>query len=142
MRYESRRAVIHLQTVLDPTAGGGSIPYEATRLGLATIANDLNPVAALILRATVEWPLDLGLEVKQKFEHLGAEFASGVRERLAWAFPAEPGEDCRPDGCLWARTIIRPYCDGLIPLSSNWRLAPDGTRVRLLPNTQTGQRLC
>ena len=30
---------------LDPTAGGGSIPFEAARLGLATFANDLNPVA-------------------------------------------------------------------------------------------------
>jgi adenine-specific DNA methylase len=39
-------------TVLDPTAGGGSIPFEAARLGLNTIANDLNPVAWLILKIT------------------------------------------------------------------------------------------
>src|SRR5690606_11370214 len=43
--------------VLDPTAGGGSIPFESARLGLSTFSNDLNPVAALIERATVEWPL-------------------------------------------------------------------------------------
>src|SRR5258708_6172223 len=46
--------------VLDPTAGGGSIPFEAIRLGLKTYANDLNPVAALIMRATVEFPSVLG----------------------------------------------------------------------------------
>ena len=40
--------------VLDPTAGGGAIPFEAVRLGLASFGNDLNPVAALIERATVE----------------------------------------------------------------------------------------
>ena len=40
--------------VLDPTAGGGAIPLEAERLGFAAIVNDLNPVAVLILRATVE----------------------------------------------------------------------------------------
>lgn len=34
--------------VLDPTAGGGSIPFESVRLGLTTFSNDLNPVAALI----------------------------------------------------------------------------------------------
>jgi adenine-specific DNA methylase len=39
--------------ILDPTAGGGSIPFEAVRLGAETIANDLNPVAALLLKATV-----------------------------------------------------------------------------------------
>ena len=44
-------------SVLDPTAGGGSIPIESGRLGLTSIANDLNPVAALILRATVDWPV-------------------------------------------------------------------------------------
>ena len=43
-------------TVLDPTAGGGSIPFETVRAGLASLANDLNPVAALILKATVDWP--------------------------------------------------------------------------------------
>ena len=43
--------------VLDPTAGGGSVPFECVRLGLETKANDLNPVAALIERATLEWPV-------------------------------------------------------------------------------------
>ncbi|WP_295438141.1 DUF1156 domain-containing protein, partial [uncultured Thiodictyon sp.] len=142
LRYESARVGICGPAVLDPTAGGGSIPYEATRLGLTTVANDLNPVAALILRATVEWPLAFGLEVKETFERLGAELAVQVRERLVWAFPSEPAEDCRPDGYLWTRTITCPYCDGLIPLGPNWRLASDGTGVRLHPNTQAGQRRC
>ena len=43
-------------TILDVTAGGGSIPFEAGRLGIPAIANELNPVAALILRATCQWP--------------------------------------------------------------------------------------
>ena len=34
--------------VLDPFAGGGSIPLEALRLGCETYSNDLNPVAVLI----------------------------------------------------------------------------------------------
>ena len=47
-------------TILDPTAGGGSIPFEVARLGAEAIANDLNPVSALIMRATVEWPSRYG----------------------------------------------------------------------------------
>jgi len=43
-------------TVLDPFAGGGSIPFEALRYGFTTIANDLNPVAAVILKATLDYP--------------------------------------------------------------------------------------
>ena len=42
-------------SVLDPTAGGGSIPFEAARLGLGTLGNDLNPVAALITRVVRAW---------------------------------------------------------------------------------------
>ena len=37
------------RSVLDPTAGGGSIPFEAARLGVSVLANDLNPVATTIL---------------------------------------------------------------------------------------------
>lgn len=39
---------------------------------------------------------------------------------------------------LWARTIACPYCAGKVPLSPNWRLAPDGTGVRLVPHIGTG----
>jgi len=42
--------------VLDPFAGGGSIPLEAQRLGLKTFASDLNPVAVLINKALIEIP--------------------------------------------------------------------------------------
>lgn len=135
---ESARAGASNPRVLDPTAGGGSIPFETTRLGLAAISNDLNPVAALIERATVEWPSKYGLEVQDGFLKIGQELTRRVRERIRWAYPEEPEPDCRPDGYLWARTITCPYCDGLIPLSPTWRLAADGTGVRLLPDVKGG----
>jgi putative DNA methylase len=122
--------------VLDPTAGGGSIPFEAVRLGLATYANDLNPVASLIECATVKWPAEFGNSVKLEFERLGAQFVSELRRRLAGTFPPEPETNCKPDGYLWARTIRCPYCEGLVPLSPNWRLAPNGTGIRLVPRCE------
>ena len=124
--------------VLDPTAGGGSIPFEALRLGLSAYANDLNPVAVLIERATVEWPATYGVRLMEAVEDLGGKFVAEVRERLGGAFPEEPGQNTRPDGYLWARTVTCPYCDGLVPLSPNWRLAPDGTGVHLEPRLGGG----
>ncbi len=50
----------NVPVVLDPFAGGGAIPLEATRLGAQAIANDYNPVAYLILRATCEFPQRYG----------------------------------------------------------------------------------
>ena len=39
---------------------------------------------------------------------------------------------------LLARTIPCPHCSGLVPLSPNWRVTPDGTGVRLRPHTSDG----
>ena len=124
--------------VLDPTAGGGSIPFEAVRLGLDVIANDLNPVASTILKGTIEFPAAHGHDVVDELKSLGAKWAATVKAEIAALFPDEPQVDCRPDGYLWARTIRCPYCAGTVPLSPNWRLAPDGTGVLLRPQIGTG----
>ena len=119
--------------ILDPTAGGGSIPFEAARLGLASLANDLNPVAALIEKATIEYPITHGATLAVAFNNLAREFIRRATPKFNGIFPPEsPGTQIL--GYLWARTIRCPYCDGLIPLSPNWRLAPDGTGVRLRPH--------
>ena len=56
--------------VLDPFAGGGAIPLEALRLGCETYASDLNPVAILIEKCTLEYPQKYGkakkVSVKKK----------------------------------------------------------------------------
>jgi putative DNA methylase len=105
--------------LLDPTAGGGSIPFEAIRLGFPTFANELNPVAAVILRATVEYPLHFGRELMREFKRIADEFVRLREERLSQFFPPEPDKSAIPTNFLWARTITCPYCDGLVPLSPN-----------------------
>ena len=46
--------------LLDPFAGGGAIPLEGLRLGCEVEASDLNPVAVLVLKGTVEYPQKYG----------------------------------------------------------------------------------
>ena len=133
-------------TVLDPTAGGGSIPFETVRMGLAPLANDLNPVAALIMKATVEWPVACPHDLMQQFQNLSAEWRQCIEDRLSPYFPQRNLPEQVDVTYLWARTITCPYCDGLVPLSPNWRLAPDGTGVRLKPHLGAGpgvkDRMC
>ena len=59
--------------VLDPFSGGGSIPLEALRLGCETYANDYNPVAVFIEKATLEWPQKFGIEVELPREMVEGE---------------------------------------------------------------------
>ncbi|EAU70808.1 hypothetical protein BL107_12086 [Synechococcus sp. BL107] len=138
LQEEAQKLGISRPTVLDPTAGGGAIPFEALRLGCTTFANDINPVAVLVEKATFEWPAKFGPALVDEVKRLGNELSSRVRERLSWAFPPEPSADCRPDGFLWARTIHCPYCAGRVPLSPNWKLAPNGTGVKVVPQLGDG----
>ncbi len=41
--------------VVDPFAGGGSIPLEALRVGADAFASDLNPVAVLLNKVVLEY---------------------------------------------------------------------------------------
>jgi len=125
------------RTILDPTAGGGSIPFEAARLGLDVFANDLNPVASLIERATIEYPIKFGAALLPEFKRLTDKFLSSCRDRFSQIYPKEQ-RNRQVLGYLWSRTIKCPYCDGCIPLSPNWRLASDGTGIRLAPQCGHG----
>lgn len=97
--------------VVDPMAGGGGIPLESLRLGFRTVAVEYNPVAYLILRATVEFPAkyaDSGL-----FEEtlkVAKEFIARAREELGRYY----GEDA--ENYIFARGVRCPFCGGLIPV--------------------------
>ena len=138
--------------VLDITAGGGSIPFEAGRLGFRTIANELNPVAGLILRATCEWPQKHGWALLENFQGIKDRFLERVRELTSDLYPEEPQPEVEPGNqqdsnlrakryaqtYLFARTVKCPSCEGTIPLSPNWRLDSKGTGVRVVPDTTSG----
>jgi adenine-specific DNA methylase len=74
-------------TVLDPTSGGGSIPFEALRLGHTVIANELNPVATTILYATLDYPARFGSELVYEIDHWGQRLLSVLEKTLTAFFP-------------------------------------------------------
>jgi adenine-specific DNA methylase len=126
--------------VLDPTAGGGSIPFESVRLGFKTLANDLNPVAALLLKATVALPLQFGGKLLERYRELALEFKRRAESHFQDLFPPEGKDVITVDGYLWARTVTCPYCEGTVPLSPNWKLSSDGHGVRLIPEVSGSVR--
>ena len=99
------------------------------------MANDLNPVAALVMAATLDWPMHQ--DVRSAFEGLACIWRKRIEERLVGVFGDGHGEQVDLT-YLWARTVRCPYCEGLVPLSPNWRLAPNGAGVRLVPHCADG----
>ena len=85
--------------VLDVTAGGGSIPFEAGRLGFRTIANELNPVACFILRATCRWPQQYGYALLDNYSEVSSKFQARVNDLLASVYPDEFAPDCASGDC-------------------------------------------
>jgi putative DNA methylase len=119
-------------SVADPFAGGGSIPFEALRYGFTTTANDLNPVAAVILKATLDYPARFGPGLADDIRKWGDLWASRVKEKLSPYFPKQPGESIF--AYLWARTVACPTTGKPVPLSPNWwlRSGDDPVAVRLI----------
>ena len=103
--------------VVDPFAGGGSIPLEALRLGCETFASDLNPVACLILKVMLEDIPRHGPELADELRRVGAEIKAKAEEELAELYPKDP-DGATPIAYLWARTVRceSPDCGAEIPL--------------------------
>jgi len=127
-------------TVLDPTSGGGSIPFEALRLGHNVIANELNPVATIILFATLEYPACYGVELADDIQEWGNKLLNLANKQL-YVFFAD--EQTLPDNektrleqhllpnnqylspefnkefiqdYLYTRQVTCPHCNGEAPL--------------------------
>ena len=113
--------------VVDPFAGGGSIPLEALRLGCESSAGELNPVAIFALRTLLESiPAGDGALSKQ-VRVSGAEIQRQLATTLSSLYSLG-GSGNVPIAYLWARTILceAPNCGGEIPMARSFWLAKKG----------------
>ncbi|MDF0650113.1 MAG: DUF1156 domain-containing protein [Nitrospira sp.] len=119
--------------VVDPFAGGGSIPLEALRLGCEAFASDLNPVACLILKVLLEDIPRHGPELAEELRRVGAEIKAAAEKELAEFYPPDP-DGVRPIAYLWARTVRceSSGCGAEIPLVRSFWLSKKANRKRAL----------
>lgn len=134
-------------TVLDPTAGGGSIPFEAMRLGCNVIANDLNPVATAIEKATLDYPAKYGIDLITDIERYANRLQNIVSEKLEPYFSSIKPKELIGD-YLYYREVTCPHCGERVPLlnafalskkKDGWMVIPkieevkDHKKIRLIP---------
>lgn len=143
--------------VLDPFGGGGAIALEALRLGCETYSSDLNPVAVLIQKCTLEYPQKYGrqkngtdghipkLRLREDVEKWGIHVFKEVKEELKEFYPEE-ADGSYPTGYIWARTIPCPHlsCGMEIPLMRSFWLVnkpktKTKTKVALYPYIVAGR---
>ena len=158
---EARREILRSTgtpqlAVLDPFAGGGTIPLEAQRLGLTAYAGDLNPVAVLLNKALIEIPPRFAggspvnpQESKRTTQGAwrgAAGLADDVRyygnwvKQLAWErighlYPRVTvsaeygGGEATVIAWLWARTVRcpNPACGARMPLVRSFGLSTKGS---------------
>jgi putative DNA methylase len=150
--------------ILDPFAGGGTIPLEAQRLGLEAHASDLNPVAVLINKALIEippkfsdrapvfpdaaverngWPKATGLA--EDVRRYGAWMRDEAEKRIGYLYPKatlDDGTEATVIAWIWARTITcpNPACGIEMPLVRSWWLGKKkGKEAYVVPTVVDGR---
>jgi len=120
-------------SVVDPFAGGGSIPLEALRVGCDSYASDLNPVACLILKVMLEDIPRHGAQLAAELREAGAKVKAAVERDLAEFYPADKS-GASPIAYIWARTVRceTPNCGAEIPLVRSFWLSKKANRRRAL----------
>ncbi len=115
--------------VVDPFAGGGSIPLEALRLGCEAFASDINPVACLILKVMLEDIPRHGPKLAEELRRVGKEIKAAAEKELGEFYPIDP-DGSRPIAYLWARTVRceAPKCGAEIPLVRSFWLCKKASR--------------
>ncbi|UKO89782.1 DUF1156 domain-containing protein [Rhodococcus erythropolis] len=151
--------------VLDPFAGGGSIPLEAQRLGLESHASDLNPVAVLINKALIEippkfadrapvfpgsaesqinnWPRATGLA--EDVRCYGRWMRDEAENRIGHLYPKAKlpnGSEAPVVAWIWARTATcpNPACGITMPLVRSWWVGQKkGREAYAIPSVVNGE---
>jgi adenine-specific DNA methylase len=106
-----------LPTVLDPTAGGATIPFESARYGLPTISNELNPVAWLINKIVLEYARRHGSR-EEELTDWASKVEDIAEDELEEYYPTYKGT--KPTYYYRAYSTSCPSCGQTIPLSNRW----------------------
>jgi adenine-specific DNA methylase len=114
-----QRVFGHTPRVGDAFCGGGSIPFEAARIGCAAFGSDLNPVAGLLTWASLNL-LGGGPAVQAEVMRVQAEaLREADRQVTAWGIEHNAAGE-RADAFLYCVEVKPEGCPTYIPLAPSW----------------------
>lgn len=137
----------HIVRVGDAFSGGGSVPFEASRIGCDAYGSDLNPVATLLTWAGINI-IGRGPQMVDKVLTSQNRVIQEVDLQITkWGI--EHNKDgWRADAYLYCNEVVCPECGWKVPLAPSWvigegprciaRLKPDNHRKRFEVLIETG----
>ncbi|NLU09542.1 MAG: DUF1156 domain-containing protein [Tepidanaerobacter acetatoxydans] len=115
----------------DCFSGGGSVPFEAARMGCNVYASDLNPVAMLLTWAA----LNINGASNKKIEELrGFQkkiFDLADKQIIKWGIETNEDGD-RANSYLYCNETICPECGYRVPLAPSWIIGKGTKTVAIL----------
>jgi len=129
----------HTPRVGDAFCGGGSVPFEAARLGCEAYGSDLNPVAALLTWASLN--IVGGSEsIAKQVRQAQQEVYDAVNLQVtAWGIEHNK-EGHRADAYLYCNEVVCPECGWKVPLAPSWVIGEKTRCVAKLIPDEAGKR--
>lgn len=123
----------------DAFCGGGSVPFEAARLGCDAYGSDLNPVAALLTWASVNW-VGGGEEIASQVGQIQEEIYQTVdRQITEWGIEHN-SLGWRADAYIYCVEAIDPETGWKIPLLPTMAIAPKHKVIARLVSDSLNKR--
>ncbi len=129
----------HAPVVGDPFAGGGSIPFEAARLGCNVVASDLNPVAVMLTWGALN-VIGAAPETRTRIAEEQRRVALAVDAEVTRLGIEHDNNGNRAKAFLYCIEVVDPQTGWRVPLAPSWvvsrnrrtvaRPVPDYTRKR------------
>jgi adenine-specific DNA methylase len=123
----------------DVFSGGGSIPFEAARLGCGAYGSDLNPVAALLTWGALNI-VGGGREAVDRLAAAQQRVFERVQQQVeAWGIERDPETGRVADAYLYCSEVLDPTTGWRVPLAPSWVIARRAKQViaRLVPNFES-----
>ncbi|HBM14777.1 MAG TPA: DNA methylase [Lentisphaeria bacterium] len=121
----------HVPTVGDCFAGGGSIPFESTRVGLKAYASDLNPLAGLLTWAGLNILSLPDKEIKKLVEFQEKVFDEVCRQVEEWGIEKNE-KGWMAKYYLYCNETVCPHCKTKVPMAPSWWVSKKTKTVALL----------
>jgi putative DNA methylase len=124
----------HAPVVGDPFAGGGSIPFEAARLGCGVVASDLNPVAVMLTWGALNI-IGAARETRTRIAEEQRRVARAVDAEVTRLGIEHDAHGNRAKAFLYCVEVVDPQTGWRVPLAPSWVVSRNRRTVaRIMPD--------